>query len=267
MLPTTDVGLSNCKDQGDDDGNEMFEWAPLTASTGLLKSLMKPATARSSQHSQQHSQQNSQQHSQQRQRTGYKFGYEVEADATDSLQADSLDSLCATASAGDGTGGYIYTTDSAGDAWCLIGDGGRSEGSVSASAVPCTHAFTDRGFPLWSAQAQTGGGTYGLQVNHPQGLLGYTNALGASGPLPHTHYVKADPWGGSYSWVWDAVSDGTPSQLRPKAGAGLVDDDNVGRVGTVDSGSLCLTLTRYTDIDSGSPCLTLTRYTTILTLA
>lgn len=88
-------------------------------------------------------------------------------------------------------------------------------------------------------------------------MLGWGPVLfGASGPLPHTNYVKADPWG-TPLWLWshttamqgsnvegDGRAAGDGAVIQPNPGIMLYDDNHVGNVTSINSSSLCLTLER-----------------------
>ena len=157
-----------------------------------------------------------------------------------------------TADEGSAPGAFIITKDDDGNEFCLLGGGtptGRPRSNTMV-AVPCAETNRDPEagvpFPRWQLLPKPGG--YSLQVRQ-KNLLSVSNMFGGSGPLPHTKYVKADPWG-DHVWTWPQNdTHGAGSTIRPMRGTQLIDDDNVGHVGAVDSGSMCLTLARGGDLE------------------
>eukprot|EP00935_MAST-01C_sp_MAST-1C-sp1_P000305 g305.t1 len=170
---------------------------------------------------------------------------------------------------GHTTGKALSTTDAAGVEWCLQDVYGTEEVG-SWRGVPCASLAATLGTgaghtalsfqePPPNAQAGTGvaaGSTAAKVLSTASGsLLAANNAMGASGPIPHTRYIATDQSRSSSAdptWLRqpsssDGNDDSGPFRLMVADRAGVRNDDKVG--GVTFGGDFCLDLVRDGDAE------------------
>eukprot|EP01047_Picozoa_sp_COSAG01_P061120 COSAG01_NODE_7588_length_3137_cov_2.868334_1_plen_457_part_00 len=151
---------------------------------------------------------------------------------------------CLAATAGP-SGGYIFTKDNQDKEWCLVGDGYQDHSkarSVSFSAVPCAGAEVDARFPLQSIANSSA--LHSVVIGDGTNNIGWSGTkFGSSGPLPHSSYLSANPWG-TYPWTWDRSG----GEMKPPAQSQFNDnsnvESNVSAVPKISGSKMCVTLQR-----------------------
>lgn len=120
--------------------------------------------------------------------------------------------------------GVLTTTDAAGQKWCLA-DMEGSEEVGSWRAIPCSSAAGTR----LTHQKIRGNA---VAVVTPGGAhLTLNNALGASGPVPHSRYLAADGDRSAFSsWLREPVDGSSSFRLMHSDRTGVRDDDKAGSV-------------------------------------
>jgi Alpha galactosidase A/Alpha galactosidase C-terminal beta sandwich domain/Ricin-type beta-trefoil lectin domain len=139
-------------------------------------------------------------------------------------------------------GGQVWTTDAAGTQWCLEVMWMAAEGSYILS--PCDPTMmTDS--QIWTLSPPPAGlGNYTLSNSNFGGALGWNAQFGASGPLPHSRWLTAnpDPFGGN-TFTWNP-SAGGPARANNDS---IIDDDCVGHV--TSGGDFCLDAQRAGNLE------------------
>jgi hypothetical protein len=151
---------------------------------------------------------------------------------------------CLAATAGP-AGGYIFTKDSNGKEWCLVGDGYQDHSttrSVSFSAVPCTEAEADAKFPLQGVT--NGSAPHSVTIGDGTNNIGCNGAkFGSSGPLPRSSYLTANMWG-THSWIWDLSGGAMKPPVQSEFNDNSNVEANVSAVPKISGSKMCVTLQR-----------------------
>lgn len=140
--------------------------------------------------------------------------------------------------------GVLTTTDADGVTWCLEDtEGSEAVGSwrgvrcSGGAGTPVQHRPTTRGDNATAVLTRSGA------------HLTLNNALGASGPVPHSRYISADPGRSpASSWLRQSVrgpGPGAAFQLMHSDRTGVRDDDKAGALSF--GGDWCLDLAQDAD--------------------
>ena len=141
--------------------------------------------------------------------------------------------------------GVLTTTDAAGVAWC-VQDVERTEEVGSWRGVPCASSTTPTVFKQQRTTAEGDGGATALLT--PAGAhLTVENKLGASGPVAHTRYLRADREPSVASSWLRADSGNGKFTLMASERLTIRDDDKAG--GVKFGGDFCLDLAQDADAE------------------
>ena len=137
--------------------------------------------------------------------------------------------------------GVLTTTEADGRAWC-VSDVHGTEEVGSWRALPCAAGPGTAVRHRTVAPTGGGGGAATALVTASGGHLTLNNAMGASGPAPHTRYLSADPERAvTSSWRREPVGTGTGTgpafRLMAADRTAVRDDDKMG--GTATSNECC----------------------------
>ena len=176
------------------------------------------------------------------------FRYNPDTRQVAAQSTQAAPNFCLVASAGIGSGGVVWTVDSAGTSWCMVcgvhsegGDCDSRDGSITA--VPCDNLSEVKKGKTWTVSSEDGSAVVALaNAGSKQAMLGFSDGQYNSGPLPFTRYAAAG--GGDLKWSWP-TRNGSGSQIRPASVQGKIWwNNNTGEsTQTQDATKTCLTLT------------------------
>jgi len=146
--------------------------------------------------------------------------------------------------------GVLTTTDAAGVDWC-VHDVEATEEVGSWRAIPCGRNTASKAAIIKQRLTQTSEKTESVLTTPAGSYLTWNNAMGASGPVPHTRYLTTvDEPSVESTWHHSPVVGGSIKnsfKLKTNDKVAVLDDDKMG--GVAAGGEFCLDVVADSDTE------------------